>query len=95
MTGTKPKPGPKPDHLQIEETTWEAAMGKAVRKKKPAEGWPDGGKLKMKHQWSVLSPGDSGGGRPEKRICLACDKEYNSQRDSYDPDADPCPGEPR
>lgn len=33
------KPGPEPERLQIE-CDWEEAMGKALKKKKPADGWP-------------------------------------------------------
>ncbi len=37
----KKKPtGPKPDHLKIE-GDWESAMGKAIKKQKPKEGWPE------------------------------------------------------
>lgn len=34
------KRGPKPDILKIEED-WEDAIDKALRKKRPEEGWPD------------------------------------------------------
>lgn len=37
---SKSKTGPKPDNLKIE-GDWESAMGKAVKKKKPKEGWPE------------------------------------------------------
>ena len=33
------KPGPDPERLKVE-GDWEEAMGKALKKKKPAEGWP-------------------------------------------------------
>ena len=35
----RPKPGPKPDTLVIEDD-WEQAMKKSLAKKKPASGWP-------------------------------------------------------
>ena len=35
----KSKPGPPPKHLALEDT-WEEAVGKAVRKKRPKDGWP-------------------------------------------------------
>jgi len=41
------KPGPKPDHLRLE-GDWEEAVKKAIRKEKPAEGWPDRKKGKNK-----------------------------------------------
>ncbi|MCH7876214.1 MAG: hypothetical protein IH965_13055 [Gemmatimonadetes bacterium] len=40
--GTEAKPGPEPERLKIEDD-WEKAMGKALKKKKPAEGWPKQG----------------------------------------------------
>jgi hypothetical protein len=43
----KNTPGPKPDHLKLE-GDWEEAVAKAVRKKKPEEGWPDDKKGKRK-----------------------------------------------
>ena len=33
------KTGPKPDALKIE-GDWESAMGKAVKKERPKDGWP-------------------------------------------------------
>lgn len=36
----KSKPGPEPDRLKIDED-WESAVGKALNKPKPAEGWPE------------------------------------------------------
>ena len=33
------KPGPEPERLKVE-GDWEKAMEKAMKKKKPAEGWP-------------------------------------------------------
>lgn len=33
------KTGPKPEHLKIE-GDWESAMGKAIKKKRPKDGWP-------------------------------------------------------
>ena len=38
--------GPKPDHLVINEENWENALKKAIKKKKPKEGWPDKDKKK-------------------------------------------------
>jgi hypothetical protein len=35
----KNKPGPKADHLKLE-GNWEEVVKKAIRKKKPEEGWP-------------------------------------------------------
>ena len=34
------KRGPKPDNLKVE-GDWEDAMKKALRKKRPKDGWPD------------------------------------------------------
>jgi hypothetical protein len=34
------KRGPKTDHLKIE-GDWQSAVNKALKKKKPPEGWPD------------------------------------------------------
>lgn len=34
-----PKPGPDPERLKIE-GDWEEAMGEALKKKKPPDGWP-------------------------------------------------------
>ena len=36
----KKKTGPKPDHLQLDDESWETALKKAIKKKKPKEGWP-------------------------------------------------------
>jgi hypothetical protein len=36
----KDKPGPKPDHVRIE-GDWEKAVGDALKKKRPKEGWPE------------------------------------------------------
>lgn len=33
------KRGPKPDTLKIE-GAWQTAVGKALKKKRPKEGWP-------------------------------------------------------
>lgn len=35
----KKKTGPKSERLKID-GDWESAMGKAVKKKKPKDGWP-------------------------------------------------------
>lgn len=32
--------GPKPDALKIDKENWENAVKKAVRLKKPKDGWP-------------------------------------------------------
>ncbi len=36
---TKKKAGPKPDRVKIDKG-WEDAIGDALKKKRPAEGWP-------------------------------------------------------
>ncbi|MFA5422520.1 MAG: hypothetical protein WC374_01515 [Phycisphaerae bacterium] len=38
------KKGPKPDTLKIDEPDWQRAVNKALKKKKPREGWPQKGK---------------------------------------------------
>lgn len=38
----KPKPGPEPERLRLEEEDWEEAVGKALKKERPPEGWPKG-----------------------------------------------------
>ena len=35
-----PRPGPAPDHVKFVEDDWEEAVRRAVKKPKPAEGWP-------------------------------------------------------
>lgn len=35
----KQEPGPKPETLKIE-GDWQDAMGKAMQKNRPAQGWP-------------------------------------------------------
>ncbi len=35
----KKKTGPKPDNIKIE-GGWKAAMGKAIKKERPKDGWP-------------------------------------------------------
>ena len=41
MTETKKKKhGPEPDRLKVE-GDWTDAVGKALKKKRPIEGWPD------------------------------------------------------
>ena len=42
---TENKAGPKPDHL-IVEGDWRTAMCKAIKKKRPKEGWPKQDKTK-------------------------------------------------
>jgi hypothetical protein len=39
MAKAKEKRGPKADTVKIE-GSWEAAVGKALAKKRPKEGWP-------------------------------------------------------
>jgi hypothetical protein len=39
------KPGPMPNHLTLE-GDWQSAISKALKKTKPAEGWPGKGKKK-------------------------------------------------
>jgi hypothetical protein len=43
----KEKTGPKPDHLKIE-GDWKDAIGVAVKRKRPKEGWPEPDKDKKK-----------------------------------------------
>ena len=40
MAKHKKKRGPKPDKLKIN-GDWEKALQKAVKKKKPEDGWPE------------------------------------------------------
>ena len=40
MTKSKAKRGPKPERLKIDED-WEDAVKKALKKKRPKDGWPD------------------------------------------------------
>lgn len=40
MKKKKKKVGPKPNRLKID-GNWEEAMGEAVKKEKPEDGWPD------------------------------------------------------
>jgi hypothetical protein len=35
----KEKPGPKEDRLKLEDD-WYESIGKALKKKRPADGWP-------------------------------------------------------
>ena len=37
------KLGPRPDRLNIEDENWEVAIKKALKEKKPEDGWPDDG----------------------------------------------------
>ena len=39
MAKEKAKRGPEPDTVKID-GSWEAAVGKALAKKRPKEGWP-------------------------------------------------------
>ncbi len=41
------KSGPKPERVKIDKD-WEDAVGDALKKKRPAEGWPKQGKEKEK-----------------------------------------------
>ena len=45
MPDEKPKPGPDPGRLIIE-GDWEKAVGKALKKKRPAGDWPKKAKKK-------------------------------------------------
>ena len=38
-SGQKKPRGPKPDRLKLK-GNWEALVGKALQKKRPAKGWP-------------------------------------------------------
>ena len=40
MTESKEKRGPKPERLKIE-GNWEDAVGRALEKQRPDDGWPD------------------------------------------------------
>ena len=33
-------PGPAPDRVKLDDENWEEAVSKAIKKPKPAEGWP-------------------------------------------------------
>lgn len=35
------RPGPDPERLRIEEEDWENAVKRAIKREKPAEGWPE------------------------------------------------------
>ncbi len=39
------KTGPKPDRLKIDDD-WRDAMGKAIKKERPKDGWPEAEKGK-------------------------------------------------
>ena len=43
----KTKPGPSADHVKLK-GDWEAAVKKALKKKRPPEGWPEEGKKEQK-----------------------------------------------
>jgi hypothetical protein len=45
--GTPRPPGPEPDRLKLE-GDWEELAGKAVKKKRPKEGWPKPSKKKSR-----------------------------------------------
>jgi hypothetical protein len=40
MDDLKKKPDRKEKHLEIEADDWVEAIGRAIKKPKPAEGWP-------------------------------------------------------
>jgi hypothetical protein len=42
----KAKSGRKEDRLKIESQNWEEAIGKALKKKRPQQGWPSNAKPK-------------------------------------------------
>ena len=44
---TTKKTGPKPDTVKIE-GDWETAIGKALKKPRPKEGWPEAEKKEKK-----------------------------------------------
>lgn len=39
MASNPKKPGPPPEHVQFD-GDWESAVGKALKKKRPPQGWP-------------------------------------------------------
>ena len=39
MSSKKAKPGPSAGHVKID-MPWQKAVGKALKKKRPKEGWP-------------------------------------------------------
>jgi hypothetical protein len=41
LGANKGRPGPEPERVKIDEP-WEDAVAKALRKPRPAEGWPKG-----------------------------------------------------
>jgi hypothetical protein len=45
----KPKRGPKEDRVKIE-GDWESAVGKALAKKRPKDGWPKEKPAKKSHE---------------------------------------------
>lgn len=45
----------------------------------------------MKHHRWTSQHADRG---PVRKLCLDCDKEFDSARDRYDPDTDPCSESP-
>jgi hypothetical protein len=44
------KPGPDPETLNAKGVDWKDALKHAMRKKKPAEGWPEKPKKKRKRK---------------------------------------------
>ena len=47
MEKNNPKTGPKPERVRID-MDWENAIGKALKKKRPEDGWPEPEKKKKK-----------------------------------------------
>ena len=47
MNERNKKTGPKPDRVKVE-GDWEAAIGKALKKKRPEDGWPESEKKEKK-----------------------------------------------
>jgi hypothetical protein len=48
MAKRKTQPGPRPNHLNIDDENWEDAAKRALQKKKPKGGWPKKGKSAKK-----------------------------------------------
>lgn len=49
MPGKTEKPGPKPDRLVIDKL-WEEAVGEALPKERPKDGWPKADEPKTKRE---------------------------------------------
>jgi len=54
-------PGPEPERLKIE-GNWEAAAGKAIKKKRPEGGWPKPEPKKKAPEPPLEEPEAEGGG---------------------------------